>query len=266
MLKNKLVQTIYRMYPLKRGKRFLRPLYQLIGGYEIIKDNNNNKVLLNLENYIDSIIYFEGSYESVHLKILYDMYIDNKCNYFIDIGANIGVYSVPFLKSTNTKQCFLFEPDPNNFAQLNANVFLNKVSEKAILHNCALSNSNTKGKLYISDEKKDIDLGKVNAGTHSLDKNNSRHGKEIEVNIYRTDELINLKNEIICFKIDVEGHELNVLKGLKKLIDNNKCIIMVEIFKSKFNIVNEYLNKNNFKQINLLVNIGDNYLYKNFEK
>ena len=39
------------------------------------------------------------------------------------------------------------------------------------------------------------------------------------------DEMINYQNEKICIKIDVEGHEINVLKGLINNLSQNKCLI-----------------------------------------
>ena len=47
----------------------------------------------------------------------------------------------------------------------------------------------------------------------------------------------------------MEGHELSVLEGLKMLLNNNKCMILVEIGDEKFEQVNEYLSKKNFKII-----------------
>lgn len=169
-----------------------------------------------------------------------------------------------FLKDSNLKKCFIFEPDPSNFAQLNANIYLNKVSNKAKLFNCALSNENRKGELYLSNEKKEIDLGKVNAGMHSLEKNENRHKDKVKIDIFRGDELVDLVNEAICLKIDVEGHELNVLKGLLNLLKNNKCLMIIEVFSENFTKVNEFLMENSFKQINTSGFLGENYLYKNF--
>ena len=51
-----------------------------------------------------------------------------------------------------------------------------------------------------------------------------------DANFKIADELLDIKNSNLILKIDVEGHELNVLKGLKKIINQNNCILQIEIF------------------------------------
>ena len=61
------------------------------------------------------------------------------------------------------------------------------------------------------------------------------------------DSIIKLKNRDICIKIDVEGHEHEVLQGLKKLLNYNKIFLQIEIFDKNFNKINKYLKKKKFK-------------------
>ncbi len=73
-----------------------------------------------------------------------------------------------------------------------------------------------------------------------------------------------MKNKNICLKIDVEGHELNALKGLTNILNNNNCLIMIEIFDDKYDLTNGFLVKNKFKSIESDIDFGLNYFYKNF--
>ena len=68
---------------------------------------------------------------------------------------------------------------------------------------------------------------------------------------------------MLAIKMDVEGHEFRVLKGLKNLIKNNKCIIQIEIFEKNFNLVNKFLVSNKFK-IFYKTSKRPNFFYKNF--
>ena len=264
MFKNHIIKALYKIYPFSRGRRFLNPLYKYISGYEIVRDINYNKILLNLDNYIDSIIYLNGSYEQKNIEFLETLFSQHKCTYFIDVGANIGIYSMYFANNSNLKMSYSFEPNPSNYAQLSANIFLNNISEKVKLFNVALSDKTSQGQLFVVKEKTDDDFGKYNAGMHSLNKNLTRDMNPVAVNIYRGDDLINLSEEIICLKIDVEGHELNVLKGISNLLNSNKCIIMIEIFDEMYTTTNNFLLENKFKKINLDLDFGLNYFYKNF--
>ena len=72
-----------------------------------------------------------------------------------------------------------------------------------------------------------------------------------DANFKIADELLDIKNSNLILKIDVEGHELNVLKGLKKIINQNNCILQIEIFEKNFEIINEFLLKNNFRQLSV---------------
>ena len=55
-------------------------------------------------------------------------------------------------------------------------------------------------------------------------------------------------------------NELNVLKGLKKTINQNNCILQIEIFKENFEIINKFLLENKFNKINTEI-YHSNYFY-----
>ena len=89
------------------------------------------------------------------------------------------------------------------------------------------------------------------------------NSKIFETNLKVGDELLNYKNEKLCIKIDVEGHELSVLKGLAKNLKENKCLVLVESGDIKFGDVNNFLIKNNYKQI-FKSKLRLDYVYSNF--
>ena len=84
--------------------------------------------------------------------------------------------------------------------------------------------------------------------------------KIYEANFKVGDQIINIKNSNLIIKIDVEGHELNVLKGLKKTINKNNCILQIEIFKQNFEMVNKFLLENKFNKMNTEI-YHSNYFY-----
>ena len=51
------------------------------------------------------------------------------------------------------------------------------------------------------------------------------------------DEVLSYKNKNILIKIDTEGHERNVIIGMKQLMKNNNIFLQVEIWTKNFNII-----------------------------
>ena len=47
----------------------------------------------------------------------------------------------------------------------------------------------------------------------------------------------------------MEGHEIYTLKGLTNILNNNKCLLLVEIFDFNLNIVNEFFKSIDYNQI-----------------
>jgi len=90
------------------------------------------------------------------------------------------------------------------------------------------------------------------AKTNSIifeDHHDKKDSKVFSATLKVGDEMINYQNEKICIKIDVEGHEISVLKGLINNLSQNKCLILIEIADDKFKFVNDFLVRNRYKMI-----------------
>ena len=75
-------------------------------------------------------------------------------------------------------------------------------------------------------------------------------------------------NSTIAIKVDVEGLELLVLKGMANLIKNNRIFLQIEIFDQEFDKTSSFLEEHNFKFIKKGIfthqdNVKD-YFYINF--
>ena len=133
---------------------------------------------------------------------------------FLDIGANIGIYSYYFRKK------FKFI---NSFEPLKEVSYgLKALNLKNIeIHNIAISNKKGKLTLHIP-----LLSGYPSSGLASLEKRNSIC-QDRKVNVETIDSFA--FNDVGLIKIDVEGHESSVLKGAIKTINRCKPIILVEI-------------------------------------
>ena len=119
----------------------------------------------------------------------------------VDIGANIGYYTLLMAKLNS--HVYSYEPSPDNFKILQKNVYQNNFSQNVTLHNTAVSNFIGTSKLYLQEG---------HTGGHQLGFDRFQTNNSIEVPVTKLD-----LNKIDFAKIDVEGSELNVLKGMKVL-------------------------------------------------
>ncbi|MCL6471334.1 MAG: FkbM family methyltransferase [Firmicutes bacterium] len=134
----------------------------------------------------------------------------------VDVGAFIGNHSV-FFGLVCEASVFSFEPFSESFAQLKRNIELNKLQENTRLFNCALGAKHQKGKVKLPDE------GNLGMARVVEDVNG-------EVDICTLDEIVfDLADEIDVIKIDVEGMELEVLKGAERILERDHPLLYIEI-------------------------------------
>ena len=147
----------------------------------------------------------------------------------LDIGVYRGVYSYKLAKFFNFVHSF--EPNPLLFPYLNKN--LKKIINNIELYNFALSNNNGETLLKLPIRSKSIfstnieELYQLGAASIHPKKNFNKF-KEIFVKKKKLDEF-KINNKIGFIKIDVEGHEIEVIDGAKKTILDNMPVLLVEI-------------------------------------
>ena len=153
----------------------------------------------------------------------------NKNKSAVDVGVYRGVYS--YKLSKQFKHVYAYEPNPLIFSYLEKN--LNKIIKNLTLKNFALSNSSGTVNLKIPYRSKSIfkdnveELYKLGCATIHENKNYTDYDT-VKVNKIKLDE--DLKNFDIGFiKVDVEGHEKEVIEGAKNLIIKSKPILLIEI-------------------------------------
>jgi FkbM family methyltransferase len=235
---------ILRFFKKNRG-------YFKIGGinfYLDFLDPIDRQIILNKNYENDQVVFIERKMEK------------NLFEYFLDIGANSGYYSFFFANKFKNLKVKAYEPNFDAFNKFKKT--LNKNSFKNIeVFNFGLSDQEKKVKMY-------------SLITHNYTHSNSTISKNLNdvdienYNIFEAllklgDNQFNFHEKKLLIKIDVEGHEIETLKGLIKNLLNNKCLILIEISNKKFSEVNRYLVKNSFKQI-FKSKYRSDYVYTNF--
>ncbi len=150
-----------------------------------------------------------------------------------DVGANIGDYAKMLRNKFTTADLYCFEPILENFEQLK----LNTQNLNIKYQNVAVGSTNDIITLYKGSN--DTDGAMITAYKDTLTEIFSFAGQpdqSIKCKLITIDSFCEDKIEAIDFlKIDVEGHELEVLKGAAKMINDHKISIIQFEF-NEFNI------------------------------
>ncbi|MEQ8384489.1 MAG: FkbM family methyltransferase [Coleofasciculus sp. A1-SPW-01] len=137
----------------------------------------------------------------------------------IDIGANDGIYSYALAKICDVVEAF--EPQPWCSERIAA--YSKAFAPNINIHTVALSNYNRSTILHIP-----LIRGRLITSVASFKKSEYFDGnQDIEVLVHRLDDY-QFKN-VSLIKIDVEGHESEVLEGARETILRDKPVLIVEI-------------------------------------
>jgi FkbM family methyltransferase len=188
----------------------------------------------------------------------------------LDVGANVGMYTVPIAKKVRT--VYACELDPLNIAILKENLFLNSVTQNVVVLPFACGDSAK----IVEVKFRDLAYGDALQLIEGGDPQNTRFGDRThsaKVIQFALDDIfakldLPRPNKI---KIDVDGNELTVLQGMKDLIHSanevyfedslsDSCQEVVQFLLSigfeKYQSV-EMLSKNNSNQV-----IGENIVFR----
>ena len=133
-----------------------------------------------------------------------------------NIGAHAALYSILINSRVPKTTIHAFEPDVTNLGQLHANLFLNRICDRINVHPFGLSDHDGTVSFESSGEHEHRAFSKV-----------SEVG-DVKVSVKRLDTVIPAESKKIAMKIDVEGHELSVLRGAEGLLRKNSCYMQIE--------------------------------------
>ena len=171
----------------------------------------------------------------------------SKTKSFIDVGANIGISTLGFRKLGFTNPIYLFEP--NFFIYKNYLKKLKKKYKNIKIYNLALNKKKERKKLYIAYYK-----GQTLHFLSSFDKNYIINS--IKITYFNVNKKINItKKDVVCekfdsikikyppefIKLDTEGHDYDVLLGMKKTIQKYKPVLLIEYNFKIFSKICKYL-------------------------
>ncbi len=139
----------------------------------------------------------------------------------LDIGANIGYSTLSLCR--NMEKVIAIEPDDRSRKILKKNIRLNNFKEKVKIYDCAMSDKKEERTFYLSKHP----------NLSAFNKNKKYWSKKIKVKTRTVDDLGVIPNFI---KMDLEGHEIEVINGaMKSLEKTDFCKILLEVHPQFYN-------------------------------
>ena len=192
----------------------------------------NGIFAIDIRSDLFSRVLIDKNYEPTLVKYCLK-YLDENRD-VIDVGANIGFFTVMFAKTIKNKKVLSIEPTKNALKRLYRNIELNNVMEHVDIFEGVASNK--KGVIEIKTIKGKEEYSTLGEMKHpSISKESYTTEKVTSITI---DELVNQKSLDPGFiKVDVEGAEHLVFGGAQKVLEEKRPIILSELS-------NYLLNKN----------------------
>lgn len=169
-----------------------------------------------------------GEYSFAEIAIM-SRYL-NQESLYVDVGTNIGYHAVAVNHFIGCN-VIGFEPHPHHFAVVAHNV----KDRNIVIYNAAASNKT--GTIHIADfdESEIGNYGEV-----------SKNNDGVEVQSIKLDDL--KLETCTVIKIDVEGHELNVMKGASRTIKKHRPVIFFEALQeNNWEECRQYLAEKDYK-------------------
>lgn len=250
---NKFKRFLYRLGFLKRYSsvddfRYLRRLVSGRSSDAGLYCSEKDRAQYSRKN--GAVVYFKNLGAGCFLRANSDIHIESKVlrgvedsmclqklllnfisdGVFVDVGANVGCFSVPIALSRPNSLVYAFEPNPAAVERLEFNLNLNSSCRNLEIKKFALGEKEGAFDFYAFSDQ---DIGQssllqpVNCKENPL---------KIQVQVKTLDSVFDqINRRVDGIKIDVQGAELSVLRGSKKIISKDRPVILLEHEDVNFN-------------------------------
>ena len=223
-----LFKILFRIKALRRYhfglyQKLFKPYGWFRGLSAVSRYDKSFRLIVNLEEWIQQHIFFFGMYDIPGINYIKRTLQPD--DVFIDIGANVGTYSISAsgcLDKAMGGAVFAFEPVGFIYERLIENIELNKIDN---IH---------PNKLGIMDDNKTIELflsSKENLGMSSIFHHDTESGEKEKVEAVKLDDFITDYDigKVSVIKIDIEGAEIFALKGMVNTLKKFRPVLLIEI-------------------------------------
>ena len=213
---NDLLLYYLRNFGIDYGKHLVEKRVKLPDNRKGIEFESPNgiKYVLDLTDHVMRQIYLKGVYERNTMRHLLKLAKPNMT--FMDVGANIGAYTLTMAKHLTKGNVISFEPNPRTIKYLQRNIDLNGLKNIRIVD------------IGLSDKEEEVILYTSSLTTASINKGKNT-GETEKIKLTTLDLFCreNKIEQIDLIKIDIEGHEAKCLKGAEEIIDKSKQMVLI---------------------------------------
>ena len=222
-------------------------------GKLVIKTSSGKlKICTNQTSYLTQLLFWNG-YKNFEYSDIFEE-LSKQLNCFLDIGSNIGYYSILARKSNPGIKVYAFEPATGPLYYLKRNIEENQFNNGISVFDFALSDKIGEIEFYeVANDKYDYLkynlAGEGNTGT----KTTSRNFIKNTVKTTTLSQFINSEKllKIDLIKIDTEGTEIDILNSGKQIIRSFEPIIICEtLFNTIENELDDFFKELNFEFYN----------------
>jgi FkbM family methyltransferase len=157
----------------------------------------------------DTHEFFERLYDNIDFKI-----------FFINIGASVGDFAITLASNAKTEKVYAYEPNTELVKSLIISMYINNLNNLEIIPK-AVSDESKKMNYYFNK------IAPLSSSTIKFSDDKEIECRELETTFIDMD-FEDARNKDSIMLIDVEGAELNVIRGAKNFIFNNKPLIIFE--------------------------------------
>lgn len=172
-------------------------------------------------NDIGKKLFFNGTFESEEIQTCKSLI--NTDDIILDIGGNIGFHSVHFSQYSPKGLVYSFEPSPDTFKILSKNC---KPFQNIHPINIGIGSSEGQAEFHYASDH-------AYSGFKDTGKKSILNTEKLPIKRLDTWVRENALERIDFIKIDVEGFEEHVLKGMPEVISKHKPVIFIEISPTK---------------------------------
>jgi FkbM family methyltransferase len=211
------------------------------------------------------------SHHHIHRSISLAKKLSNQKFMILDIGGGVGATVKLFNQFFPDNKMLIFEPVNDNFNEIKSR-FLSVPNIETVKY--AAGNENSKRPINIASRITSSSLLPLAAdsGSAVFNKNNLGQTRVETIEIVRLDDFLSKdQNEIGIMKIDVQGFELDVLKGAETTLKRTDIVVLEAnnhegyAGSAKYYDIDNYMRAHNFTLYDILPSIVDNGKLKEWD-